>query len=38
MAEIKWTQGQLDAINHNDGSMIVTAAFLFILIPKYGFC
>ena len=26
MAEIKWTQGQLDAINHNDGSMIVTAA------------
>ena len=26
MAEIKWTQGQLEAINHSDGSMIVTAA------------
>ena len=26
MAEIKWTQGQLEAINHQDGSMIVTAA------------
>lgn len=26
MAEIKWTQGQQNAINHNDGSMIVTAA------------
>lgn len=26
MAEIKWTEGQQNAINHNDGSMIVTAA------------
>ncbi len=26
MAEIKWTDGQRDAINHQNGSMIVTAA------------
>ena len=26
MAEIKWTEGQKNAINHKDGSMIVTAA------------
>ena len=26
MAEIKWTEGQKNAIDHNNGSMIVTAA------------